>query len=163
MLAADGKFTPAMVQAIVDENVNWGNRLVVNYEDPRWQEIDSESYAYISEGATVDHFPVLGKGEVEVEFDIHQFDHEPTTTEIIEWQNENGYRPADRAETETYLDVHKAACQQNPIVGICGKESEGSGVRRIGEVSGHRNGRLLNIRHFHYEWLQFCRFIRVKK
>lgn len=160
--AGRGEFTSVMAQAIIDKAVNWGNRFTVNYDDPRWSRIDKGAYAYVDSDATPGSYPLQGTGTAVVEFDIRQFDHEPTTEQVMAWQNEDGFRTPDRAEVETYLDAHRAQTKQYPIVGICGKVFA-SGGRCVWYVDEREHGRGLLYDHLGGSWDQSFRFLRVRK
>ncbi|MBI2411161.1 MAG: hypothetical protein HYV32_04690 [Candidatus Kerfeldbacteria bacterium] len=135
---------------------------LVDYESHRWKVIDRSRYAYCSSKATVDLFPVRSKGQANVIFDIGQFDHAPNTAEVIAWYNEPGYRLPDWAEGETCIDAHAEECKENPMVAICGEETEIDGVRVVGSVREYNYGRYLSFFSFDDRWYQDCRFVRVR-
>ncbi|HLD21287.1 MAG TPA: hypothetical protein VJB65_00135 [Patescibacteria group bacterium] len=96
----------------------------------------NRQFDYYDQRIRPEYFPIRGKGQAEVTFDVGEFDHDPTSQEVLDWHNEPGYRGCDLAEGNTYLDTHKAECQQYPIVAICGDIIKIGGVRLVGCVLG---------------------------
>jgi len=136
-------------------------KLTVNGSDSRWETLEGD-YWYVNSSLRAEHFPIANPGVHDVEYDIDSFDHDPTTQEIMDWQNEPGFRPPDRAEAETYLDNapdSKAQLGKSPIVAICGPLVDGEVACAI----AHVNGRNLDRHSLGNRWYRQYRFLRVRK
>ncbi|MEK7570416.1 MAG: hypothetical protein AAB515_03210 [Patescibacteria group bacterium] len=134
--------------------------LTVNGDDPRWQSIRKKDYYYVNTSLSVVDFPIV-PGVREVAYDVKIFDHEPTTQEVVDWQNEPRFRPLDRADSETYLDAvpdTKADLGESPIV--CLGAVAGGGVAYVGLHGGGRDLRRIVLGR---SWNRYCRFVRVRK
>jgi hypothetical protein len=135
-------------------------KLVVNGDSPRWQGIRQEDYFYVNDALTVADF-LVAPGTREVTYDVGSFDHDPTTQEVVDWQNEPGFRPLDRAESETYLDAvpdSKAELGKSSIVCQC---SVAGG--HVPCVYLDFYGRNLDRTGLDDGWSQGCRFVRARK
>jgi len=131
--------------------------LTVNYDDPKWYKIDRWQYCHCHLDITIRHFPMCRWGQAEVVFEIGSPPGQPTTKEVLAWQNEPGYRGSDRAEAETCLPV----AQRNerwPIVAIC---PNGGSEKTIGYILGGRSA--LEITLPDDEWEPYAKFLRVKE
>ncbi|MEK7631895.1 MAG: hypothetical protein AAB445_03445 [Patescibacteria group bacterium] len=136
-------------------------RLTVDGSNPRWQSIRTEDYYYVNARLSVADFPVA-LATREVEYDVRTFDHDPTTQEVVDWQNEPGFRPLDRAESETYLDTvpdTKSDLGKSPIVCLC--TVFGGHVAFVGLSGG--GGRSLDRNQLDYRWNRSYRFVRARK
>ncbi len=56
----------------------------VNYDDPRWRELKSDTYEYVNKDLKLEHFPVGGHGVSKVVMEYIIFNYEPTTREILD-------------------------------------------------------------------------------
>ncbi len=87
---------------IAQEGASDVYELEVNYDDPQWQTIDSERYAFVGD-VTVKDYPVNEKGTRKVQIQELVFDHDPTDQEVIDRMEQIGCRQPNRAEIETVI------------------------------------------------------------
>lgn len=135
----------------------------VNYDDPRRRQIDKTKYYYVDPNLTPDHFPIERTGSAEVTYGYVEFDHEPTTQEVLDAieNDPRGLRRPDRAEAEDFLEAHPEERMKAPVISLCGKIVEQQGYRFMADVSADSLGVGLYWVFLHYEWNQRCRFLAV--
>lgn len=135
----------------------------VNYEDPRWAEIQRDSYTYVNPDLKYSHFPIGGHGAMEVAMEYVTFDHEPTTQEALDEIKRRGLRRPDRAEAESFLDQHPEEQKKFPVIGLCGSVVDRRGRRNVACVNACEGERNLYFYWLLNRWYQFCRFLAVRK
>ena len=78
-------------------------KLIVNGSDPRFQTIKRDYY-FVNSKLVIEHFPITNPLVREVEYEIVEFDHDPTTQGILDAIEAGNLRRPERDEAETYFD-----------------------------------------------------------
>ena len=101
----------------------------VNYGDPGHHKLEKDIYSSVEERLTkkVEFdwcFPVKGSGEVDVIYEYIEFEHAPTTLEVLkEIKRRRNVRFPDFAETCEFHAQNPNERKVNPIISICGPVS----------------------------------------
>jgi hypothetical protein len=141
-------------------------KLMVNGNDPRFQIIRKEDHYHVDSGLTIEHFPITNPSSREVEYEIVEFDHDPTTQEILDACETATLRRPKRDEAETYLDNvsdTKDQLGKSPIIALCGSILELAGYRRVAYAVLNDRGRRLGLDGLVDRWDGRCRFLAVRK
>lgn len=139
-------------------------KVLVNYDDPIYGRIDRDQYAFVADGLRPEHFPVRGKGQQEVIYDYLEFDHEPTTEEVMRAVESRGnVRLPDFAETMAYHKANPEERMKAPVISLCGAIEDRVDKRYVAYVLANEDGVSLYWRWFRNRWLQHCRFLVVCK
>ena len=155
-----------LIEQMADLIVGRGEiyELEVNYDDPQWQTIQRDRYAFVGDVSVTD-YPVTETGTKTVRFRELEFDHDPTDQEILDEAERKNCRQPLRPEIETVIRKRYTAEQlgQNPRVGITGPA-----VRRGGEfiravVYGNGGGVRLGWGWVGRRWVRRYRFVVVCK
>ncbi len=137
--------------------------VMVNYDDPRWQGIDRPAYYYINDSLTVADFPVYKTGSEEVDYEYVEFDHDPTTQEVLDEIDRRGLRVPDRAEAEVFLDKNPDEPKKRWIAALCGTVSIRYGYRGVADVDANGRCRGLDWDRLGNRWGRRGRFLAVRK
>ena len=154
-LAVLRKRTEAFTMTFVEE---------IDYNNPRWNRIDSSQYAHI-EDITVENLPNLEIGKKSIGFREFSFEHQPSDEEILERFNKEDCRQPTRAEVETIIRKRYTLKQlaKNPVIGLIGPVIQRNGFLDRACVYGYGAGVALIWHWTNNRWFRRYRFIAVCK
>ncbi|MEK7569869.1 MAG: hypothetical protein AAB515_00270 [Patescibacteria group bacterium] len=141
-------------------------KLSVDGSEPRFQSISKDAYYYVNPNLKIEHFPLTNPAVRDVEYEIVEFNHDPTTQEILDACETGTLRRPERDEAEIYFDNVPDSRDQlgkSPIVALCGSLLELEGYRCVAYAELNDFGRNLGLRGFGDRWFGQCRFLAVRK
>lgn len=137
-------------------------KALVNYDDTAYRRLGRGQHIYVAGGLLPKHFPVRSSGQAEVIYDYLEFNHEPTTEEVVRTvEGRNDIRFPDFAETMTYHETYPQERQEDPVVSFCGANECMDGGRSVPDVHADEDGLYLRWGWLTSSWLQRCRFLVV--
>lgn len=139
-------------------------KAMVNYDDPAYRRIDRDQYAFVNDSLRPEHFPVRSKGQREVIYDYLEYDHEPSTEEVLnDIERRGNIRVPDFAETLAYHKANSEERMKAPVISLCGSIVNRGGERNVAYVNASVIGVNLHWHWLSLRWDQNCRFLVVCK
>lgn len=136
----------------------------VNYDNPAHRRIDRDQYVYVNDSLRPKHFSVQGKGQCDVIYDYLEYDHEPTTEEVLaDIERRSDIRLPDFAETMDFHNANPRERMKAPVISLCGSVEDEDGERFVAYVRALGNGLHLSWHLLSNRWVQRCRFLVVCK
>lgn len=133
----------------------------VDHDDPAYRTMPKQGgdWYYVDTSLTTAHFPITRKGIEEVTYEYVEFDHEPTTQEVLNEIKRRGLERPDYAETMAFLKEHPNERKVAPVISLCGLV----GDRLVADVDARGFGLRLLWDDLSSRWGQRCRFLAVRR
>lgn len=140
-------------------------KALVKYDDPAHHRIDRDQYASVNDVLRSEHFPVRGKGQIEVVYDYLQFDYEISAEDVISIvKGRSDIRFPDKAETDEYHKTYPQERMIDPVISFCGALMKRDGkFDTIALVHADGDGIQLGRVWLYCGWRPDCRFLVVRK
>jgi len=153
---------PCWVDKIVDTASDL-LRVTVDYTKSIAEMIKVNNFGWFNDDVTDKHFPVKGSGQSELEFKVHDFGRAISSEDAIAEADKMGFRVAEPIEGLAFAVKYPDVQRKNPIVVLGSPWRDLNAYRRVLVLRGDVSRRGLSLFVFGGDWVQYDRFLLVRK
>ncbi|MDO9509937.1 MAG: hypothetical protein Q7J14_01460 [Candidatus Magasanikbacteria bacterium] len=139
--------------------------VVVDFGMSLVEMVNAGKYDWKNDDITVNHFPITGSGKSEVDFQLVYLNKSANSEEVLLHMEKNNLRPATLAELLFFGMKYPEKQREFPIIALGSSWVDSGGSRRVPYLYGNDSKRslYLGLRWFGSDWIDYCRFLAVRK
>ena len=137
-------------------------QFIVDYGMDLAMMISVGRYDWVNRDITTDRFPLNGSGKTKVDAKLVYFGYNISSENVVKELDKKGFRPATIEELLAFGVTNPEIQRQFPVVAL-GSVCKVDGDRVVACLFRSVSGRSLDLGLWHGDWLDYFRFLAVRK
>jgi hypothetical protein len=137
-------------------------KIIVDYGMTLEQMIAAGGYDWVNDNITAKRFPLSGKGRHEMVAELIPFNRGISSEEAVVELDKMGFRPGTVEELLAFGAAFPETQRKFPILAL-GSPCGVGGDRLVAYLRGHDARRRLDLLWWDSRWIDYCRFLAVRK
>ena len=138
-------------------------KAIVDYGISLTDMVKAGKYGWFNNDITAEHFPITGSGKAEVDFQLVHLNKTASSEEVLFHMEKNNLRPATLAELLAFGAKYPELQCEFPICALASSWVNRVGLRYVPYLGRRDSKRDLSLDWFDDDWLDFYRFLAVRK
>ncbi len=159
----EGAETIAKIAKIIVGNAVEIFQVIVDYKMTLADMITTGKYDWVNSDITQEHFPVAGKGTIELKAELIHFGKPMSTDNVLKEIDRRGLRQATLPELLAFGAKYPERQREFPVVALGSVWALSGGDRFVPYLRERDSSRLLSLDWYDDVWFGDCRFLCVRK